>query len=226
MLPWFRRKAEPPPAVKFARGVGESLDWWLIGLDDTSPPIARNPRILDGAMNLHGEGQSRREATCFLANAYVGDIILRRRQSARNDALAYMREPGVADVLMGTSASDCVMMLDLLDSSSAETQALLTPETRGALQATIMERVNTVPLDADAQRLFAGIRHLWERAIVAVSLERDNKNLREMAGHLIDECIYSLAGDDAAARRGKHLALAIEQLVNKSSAPGEPQTRQ
>lgn len=223
MLSWFRKKAELPPAVKFARGVGESLDWWLIGLDDSSPTIASNPRTLERAMELHGDGRSAREATCFLANALVGDIILRREHRVRDDVLAYMRQPEVADVLMHIRASDCVMPLDLLDGPSA----LLTPEARLALQAILIERVKAVPLDADAQRLFAGIQHLWERAIVAVNLdERENKDLREMTGRLLNECVYALDGDDAEARRGKHLALALEQLINQSPASSEEQSSQ
>lgn len=210
MLSWFRKNAEPPPAAKFAQGVGASLDWWLIGLDNTSPAMGSNPHIVGSAMELHSEGRSAPEATCFLANAVVGDIILRRADTVRNEVLAYMRQPEVADVLTHTRASDCVMLLDTLSNSSAAT--LLTPETRRAMQANIFERANVLPLDADAQRLFAGVRHLWERAIVAVNLERENKDLRMMTGRLLDECLYALEGDDAEARGAKHLALALQQL--------------
>jgi hypothetical protein len=200
--------------MKFARGVGESMDWWLMGLDDASPTIGNHPRTLENAMELRGGGRSAREATCFMVNALIGDIILLREESVRCDVLAYMRQPEIADALMNARASECVMLLDTLDSSQAATQALLTPETRLAMQATIIERVKIVPLSADAKHLYAGIQHLWERAIVAVNLERDNKELRDLTGRLLNECVYALEGDSAEGRREKHLANALEKLMN------------
>lgn len=130
-----------------------------------------------------------------------------------------MRLPGIYDSIMRRGPSDRVTMLDLLDNAPSASTSLLDGSVRDDIRRSIVERAAAASLSRDSQLLFAAIRHLWERTMVAAGLEHENTCLLEMASRLVSECILSLQGGDAEARSAWHGARAIEIALDRTGLP-------
>lgn len=216
MLSWFKKKPEPSPAVQFARAIGYGLDWWLLLLADDGRLCSQNERVLEAALGLHGEGRSVRNATAYMANLLVGELILSHASHVREEALAYMRDPEVADALLQMSSTEVVMMLDLVNGPNVGVLAM-GAGVREQLRKDVLEQTEVPSLSSEAKLLFAGVRHLWARVLVAMQEEKDDEDLRWMAGRLMSESVYALEGADADARRARHAANVLEDAVGKAA---------
>ena len=222
MLSWFKKKPELSPAVQYARAVSYQLDWWLLCLMDDGHTYLQNERMLEAALGLHGEGRSIRNATAYLANLLVGDLILGHPAGVREEVLAHMGEPAVLDALLHMKSSEVVTVLDLFDGPGMET-LIMGPHVRPQLRKNVLEKTDAPSLSAQAKLLFAGVRHLWERAIVAVQAEKADEDLRRMTGRLIAEGRYALEGADVDARHARHVANLIEDAIGHADTDAEPE---
>jgi hypothetical protein len=218
MLRWFKKKPALPPSVQFARAVGYSLDWWLLGLGDDAQPFSQDERVLESALGLHGEGRSIRSVTCHLANVLAGDLIQSHSELVRKEVLSYLREPGVMDALLQMNTSEVVMTLDLFNGPNLG-ELTAGAGMRAKLWSEILTRGRAEALGPQAGALFLGVRHLWERALVATVTEKEDDDLRASTTRLTRECLYALEGSDAAARKSRHWESIIEDATRSANAP-------
>jgi hypothetical protein len=168
---------------------------------------------------MHAQGCTVLEATCELANSVAGTAILAFSAQARGEVLAYMRLPDVNAALMRIAPADSLMFADLIDGPGASGSAAHQAALGELLRRDILARAADLPLSQEARVLFVGVRHLWQRAVVAINRERDNQALRRSTTRLLNDSIYALEGASDSRRHELHLSQLLDDLI---ASPDEP----
>lgn len=209
-----------PPAVAFARRAGGALEWWLIGFGSPGTAVATDIRILEAAMGLHQEGRSVRYAAAHLANVVAADLILSHSPATRAETLAHIRDPDVNTQLLNMRSSDVAMLADNINGFATDDRRL-TSALRPTMYSQVLTRIAAPSLTPEAHALFAAVKHLWERSIVALELEPDNADLRYGLQRLISETIFALEGCDRETRERRHFDAVLEDTLLKQQHAAE-----
>jgi hypothetical protein len=219
VLSWLRGPQPESPAVASARKTGRVLEWWLVGFGERGAVVANDARVLEEAMTLREEGRSEAAVVAHLANVLVGDLILAHPRDVRDEVRLYMARPDVSRQLMSIKSSEVVMLPDTLGGFAIGTPAENVP-LRLRISAEVLERTKAPGLSPAAHALCAGVRHAWERSLVALAGEKDNDELKRLVGRLMQETIFALDGDDADTRQRRHFEAIMEQtLLSKPDGP-------
>jgi hypothetical protein len=206
----FRGPEPVPPAVAFARQTCQVLEWWLIGFGDRGIAAATSLNVLEGAMDMHKENISVRAAAARLAHIMGGDIILSLPAAVREETLAYIRQPEVAEQLLTMNSNDSLILADLtygFATDDAKMNAALRPQ----IYAGVMKAVPATGLSTAAHNLYTAVRHLWGRAVVALAQGREDEELRAQVRVVIDDTLFALEGENFETRQRRRIEAMIEE---------------
>lgn len=200
MLSWFRKKEQrSSPDQEFARAVRLGVHWWLLLLRDHSGAEAEDAAAAELALEYFREGAGIRRSICELAAVQLADMIQRAPPEARSECLTYMEgssdcqtlwELNVVESITGADTAGPNVLASLLETGAA----VAARDHYGRLYSD--ERLTPA-----ANRLYVGVRHLWERAVAALSLEPTDAALRGSVNWLLVETIMALEGLDTDQRR-------------------------